>query len=210
MCGDQVSSQRVWLARLITELPDEWIAVLFPVLRRLVAVVTRFFAAAGNAAADVCLGAAGRAAVVGVGAEDRATGFPAVGAGRAGTHAVAVAVRAGRVSAQPPHAVYARDTVRHDRALPLTIPTGDARHAIGLPAGNRAGRDRRSCHAGVGGRGRAAVGRADAISNARGAGRTLWRAVVGGHVAESDGGVGRGTGAAAARDAARAGAAVAG
>lgn len=55
MCGEQVSSQRVWLARLITGLPDEWIFVLVPVLRRLVAVVTRFFAAAGDAAAHVRL-----------------------------------------------------------------------------------------------------------------------------------------------------------
>lgn len=51
--NDQGNSARDRLASLIETVPDEWLADLAPLLFRIVAVVRRFFASAGDTAVGV-------------------------------------------------------------------------------------------------------------------------------------------------------------
>ena len=54
--NDQGNCHRDRLARLFQDIPDPWVVDMLPVLIRIVAIVRRFFAAAGDSRVGVSFG----------------------------------------------------------------------------------------------------------------------------------------------------------
>lgn len=69
----QRTSPRELLTSWIEQVPDDWLALLVPVLIRIVAVVRGFFATAGHAAGRVAVGVPAGSTAVGDRSVDHAT-----------------------------------------------------------------------------------------------------------------------------------------